>query len=440
MSKPPLDARGRSDAADWFGVLPYHWSALAIKRITPVKRGASPRPIDNPIYFDENGEYGWVRISDVTKSGAYLAETEQRLSDLGASLSVKLTPGSLFLSIAGSVGKACIANAKVCIHDGFVYFPNLRVNPRWLFQIFESSLPFAGLGKLGTQLNLNTDTVASIKIPIPPSSEIEHILGFLDTETAKIDHLIQKQERLIELLQEKRQAVISHAVTKGLDPTVPMKDSGIELLDMVPAHWKICPLKHLTPDERQIMYGIVLPGPHSEGGVPIVKGGDVAPDRLKVDLLNRTTVEIESNFVRSRLRGGDIVYAIRGSIGAAAIVPVELEGANLTQDAARISPHKGCLNSWLLYALKSVRIFAQLDASATGATIRGINIFSLKRAKLAMPPYHEQEAISLFLDLEISKIDDLNTKAKRSIDLMKERRSALISAAVTGKIDVREEA
>ena len=138
---------------------------------------------------------------------------------------------------------------------------------------------------------------------------------------------IVKKERLIELLQEKRAALITRAVTKGLDPNVPMKDSGVEWLGEIPAHWRMKRLWHLTPDERPIMYGIVLPGPNVEDGVPIVKGGDVAADRLRLDLLNRTTKEIEVGYIRSRLRGGDLVYALRGSIGEVAWVPDELAGA-----------------------------------------------------------------------------------------------------------------
>jgi len=109
----------------WFHSLPNGWVSRRIKTISPVMRGASPRPIDDPIYFDDDGEYAWVRISDVTASDGLLTSTTQRLSALGASKSVKLDRGKLFLSIAGSVGKSCITDMKACIHDGFVYFPYL---------------------------------------------------------------------------------------------------------------------------------------------------------------------------------------------------------------------------------------------------------------------------------------------------------------------------
>lgn len=213
------------------------------------------------------------------------------------------------------------------------------------------------------------------------------------------------------------------------------KDSGLEWLGEIPAHWEVKRLWHLTPSHRRIMYGIVLPGPNVSDGVPIVKGGDVSPERLRIDLLNRTTREIESGYARSRLRGGDLVYAIRGSIGEVAIVPEELEGANLTQDAARVAYTSATHGPWLAHALKSATVFAHLEVGALGATIRGINIRDLKRAPLVVPPRAEQCAIAVFLDRETARIDELVAKKERLIGLLKEKRTALITGAVTKGLD-----
>ena len=219
-----------------------------------------------------------------------------------------------------------------------------------------------------------------------------------------------------------------------------MKDSGVEWLGEIPAHWEVKRLWHLTPTDRRIMYGIVLPGPDVDVGVPIVKGGDVAATRLKVDSLSKTAFEIEARYVRSRLRGGDLVYSIRGSIGEVEIVPDELEGANLTQDAARVSYPSVTDGRWLLYALRSKRVFSQLEAGALGATIKGINIRDLKRVLIPVPPKSEQPEIASFLDAEAGTIEKLSSKVHQAIDHLKEFRTALISVAVTGKIDVREQA
>jgi type I restriction enzyme S subunit len=202
---------------DWLGDVPEHWEVKALKWESPVLRGASPRPIDNEIYFDDEGEYAWVRIADVSAAGMYLHETAQRLSPLGQSLSVPLEPGALFLSIAGSVGKPCITAIKCCIHDGFVYFPFWRGESRFLYYLFASGEPYKGLGKLGTQLNLNTDTVGSIVAGFPNLLEQRAIADFLDRETAKIDTMVAKVEIAIERLQEYRTALITAAVTGKID-------------------------------------------------------------------------------------------------------------------------------------------------------------------------------------------------------------------------------
>jgi len=211
------DVSVKDSGVEWLEDIPEHWEVKKIKWDTPVFRGASPRPIDDPAYFDDEGEYAWVRIADVTESGMHLEKTTQRLSELGASLSVKMEPGKLFLSIAGSVGKPCITKIKCCIHDGFVYFPRLTCDTKFLYYIFASGEPYKGLGKLGTQLNLNTDTVASIYMGFPPNEEQQAIADHLDRETTRIDNLVSKINQAIGKLQEYRSALITAAVTGKID-------------------------------------------------------------------------------------------------------------------------------------------------------------------------------------------------------------------------------
>ncbi|MFG3693095.1 restriction endonuclease subunit S [Stutzerimonas stutzeri] len=207
----------KDSGLEWLGEVPAHWHVVAIKWLSPVLRGASPRPIDDPKYFDDSGEYAWVRIADVSASDGTLRETTQTLSALGASLSVKMEPGEMFLSIAGTVGKPCITQIKACIHDGFVYFPSLSIDNKFLYRIFEVGTCYGGLGKMGTQLNLNTETVGGIQIGVPPNSEIAQILEFIDRQSSAFDSLIGEAARGVELLQERRSALISAAVTGKID-------------------------------------------------------------------------------------------------------------------------------------------------------------------------------------------------------------------------------
>lgn len=218
----------KDSGVPWLGEVPAHWKITSIKRLSVVQRGASPRPIEDPKYFDDEGEYAWVRISDVSASDGLLRETTQRLSDLGASLSVKIYPGELFVSIAGSVGKPCMSAIKACIHDGFVYFPQLKLDAKFLFRIFEAGICYGGLGKFGTQLNLNTDSVGGIRIAVPPDYELADILRFLDAELAKLDALRRHADAAIRLLTERRSALITAAVTGQIDVRGLVKEAESE--------------------------------------------------------------------------------------------------------------------------------------------------------------------------------------------------------------------
>lgn len=274
---------------------------------------------------------------------------------------------------------------------------------------------------------------------VPPIDEQRAIAQFLTRETARIDVLIEKKLRQINLLHQKRAALIRHAVTKGLDSNAPMRDSGVDWLGLIPAHWTVCRLMSLTPAYRQIMYGIVLPGPHVEGGLPIVKAGNVAPGKLRHDLLKCTTPEIEAPFARARLRAGDLVFAIRGSIGAVEMVPEDVSGSNITQDVARVAPRSGVESTWLLYALESSSTQEQVAAATLGATVKGLNIFDLKRLYLPVPPPDEQRRLGEWMRVRFERIATVIARVETSIDRLREYRTALISAAITGKIDLRKE-
>ncbi len=429
----------------WLGDIPADWGVKRLRfavDFNPSKREVRGLPLDTSVSFvpmEAVGEYGGL-VLDGTKPLESVSEGYTYFRD-GDVVMAKITPcfengkGAIAAGLANSIGFGTT--------ELTVLRPRPETDARFLFYLTLSD-PFRRLGAsemygAGGQKRVPDDFIRNLDHPLPVRSAQRAIAEFLDRETGKIDALVAKKERLIELLQEKRTALITHAVTKGLDPTAPTKPSGIPWLGNIPAHWEVKKLWHLTPDDRQIMYGIVLPGPNVDGGVPIVKGGDVKPGRLSLERLNRTTPEIEAGYARSRLRGGDIVYAIRGSIGDAELVPDEIAGANLTQDAARIAPASGVTGNWLLYAVKSEAIFRQLEIGALGATIRGINIRDLKRACLPVPPSGEQSEIANYLDQAVSQFDELINAVEAARDRLKEFRTALISAAVTGKIDVREE-
>jgi type I restriction enzyme S subunit len=343
----------------------------------------------------------------------------------------------VFVSIAGSVGKPCVLGVKACIHDGFVYFPHLRIPARFLYRIFEAGSCYAGRGKLGTQLNLNTDTIGDIRIGVPPLDELQTINLFLDRETAKIDALIAEQERLIALLKEKRQAVISHAVTKGLDPNASMRDSGIKWLGEVPAHWEIRPLKHLvscasggTPSKDNPAYW--------NGDLPWASAKD-----LKADVLKDTADHISEWAIRDGVANlepsGSVLVLVRGMM-LARTFPVVLTKVPMAinQDLKALRGGRDLQSEFLAWHLRGTEPESLSRIDEAGHGTKALRMEAWTSLRLCVPPRREQDAIAALLDLETANIDELCAEAEAAISLLQERRSALISAAVTGKIDVRK--
>lgn len=428
--------RYKDSGVEWIGQVPNHWKVLKIKRLTRVKRGASPRPIDDPIYFDDDGEFSWVRISDVTTSKMYLNESTEKLSALGASLSVKLTPGQLFISICATVGKPCITKIKCCIHDGFVYFPDFKGDNRFLYYIFEAGEAYNGLGKLGTQLNLNTDTVGSITIGLPPLNEQIAIANFLDQKTAEIDGLIADKEKLIELLQEKRQAVITEAVTKGLNPNVRLKDSGIEWIGEIPEHWEVKRIKYLAtvnPNKSEVRH---LPSEQEVTFIPMEK--IIATGKVDYSLTN--TIENLINGY-TYFRDGDIIMAKVTPCfenGNIAIVNGLLNGIGFgTTELHVLRCNNKCYNRFLFYYLQSDIFKSKGISEMYGvAGLKRIPTDFILNYKLGIPDYQEQEQIALYLDNITGKIDTLISDIQTQIDKLREYRQSIISEAATGKIKV----
>ena len=417
----------RDSGIPWMGEVPSHWQSLKLKHFLEEKRKTA-----NPSL-----EAGSISFGSVVYKNAesLAAETKASYQEV---LPGEFLVNPLNLNFDLKSLRTALSGIEVVVSTGYIVLRSKQLAKRyvrWLLHEFDVA-HMKTLGS-GVRQTINYTDIGNSVFCKPSFDEQTQIARFLDFETARIDALIEKQQDLIALLKEKRQAVISHAVTKGLNPSAPLRDSGVEWLGMVPAHWEVRPLHRIVDQKRQVMYGIVLPGPDVAEGVPIVKGGDVKLERLNLASLNKTTAAIESKYARSRLRGGDLVYAIRGGVGDVELVPEEISGANVTQDAARIAPGRGVSAEWLLMSLRGNYFWRQIERRITGATVRGINIYDLKRGFVAVPPKDEQLAIAAFLKYRLGRIEELHHRSRILLDLLQERRTALISAAVTGKIDVR---
>lgn len=284
--------------------------------------------------------------------------------------------------------------------------------------------------------------MAAIKLPFPSSLEQEKISSYLDRETAKLDILISKQEKLIELLQEKRQAMISHAVTKGLNPDTKMKDSGIEWLGEVPEHWTVMPLKHaiLGIESGTSVNSIDVPAGPGEYGIlktSCVYTGCFDKNENKIvvpEELDRVSCPLKANtLIVSRMNTPELV-------GAAGLVEETIDCLFLPDRLWQVSFHgadPAFIHYWTM--TEFYRYQVKLVCSGTSSSMQNLTQDQFKMFILSEPDLIEQNVISEYLDQETRKIDSLIEKAKRSIALAKEHLTALISAAVTGKIDVREQ-
>jgi type I restriction enzyme, S subunit len=297
-----------------------------------------------------------------------------------------------------------------------------------------AQLEAAATGSSASMQNIGQASVKDLLLPAPSVTTQRAVTDLLDRNTAAIDALIEKKERLVAAAEQRRAALIGDVVLGALS-TAKRRGTGTPL-GAIPEHWAVKRLMYLTAPRRPIMYGIVLPGPNVDDGVPIIKSGNCTRETLRPELLHKTTFEIEAGYARSRVAKDDIVYAIRGSVGMAALVPEDVAGANLTQDAARIAPAPEINPRWLLYAVDSAPVWAQLAAGIVGAKVKGINIRDLKRPLVPVPPRREQDEIAAYLDAEIGKLHDLEAATIRSIEALGEYRQALITAAVTGQLDI----
>ncbi len=287
--------------------------------------------------------------------------------------------------------------------------------------------------------HISPSDIRGFPLPFPSYDEQTQIAAFLDHETAKIDTLIEKQQQLIELLKEKRQAEISHAVTKGLNPDAPMKDSGVEWLGEVPEHWEVSRLGfHAT----KIGSGKTPKGGaeiYQDSGVLFIRSQNVYDDGLRIAKSESVYINesIHHEMAGTSVLDGDVLLNITGgSIGRSCLVPTNFPDANVNQHVC-ILRFPTSIREFISFVMKSNSIKEQIDAFQTGGNREGLNFEQIAKLKFTLPPLNEINSIIEHIKLITVTFNTLEEQAQQAIQLMQERRTALISAAVTGKIDVR---
>lgn len=425
-----------SDAV-WADTLPKHWATVHLRWISNIYAGGTPSKTNTA--FWQSGTVPWLNSGSVNQQ--YIIEPSTFITqDALENSSAKWIPkGALVIALAGQ-GKtkgmvAQLGIKSTCNQSMAAIVPHEEYYSRylywWLNSNYQNIRNMSG-GDLRDGLNL--EHLGNIQCPRPDVDECRYIADFLDCETAKIDTLIEKQQQLIKLLKEKRQAVISHAVTKGLNPDAPMKDSGVEWLGEVPEHWIVKRLKHISP---KVGVGLVInPSTYTKDeGVYFIFGGDVKEYSFDLTKTRRMTKQDSDSLLPSRLNYRDIVSIRVGYPGVTAVVPKHLEGSNC---ASVIIIRRGKFNSdWLCAAMNIWVGRQQVDLASYGAAQKQFNVSDAVEFIFPVPPLVEQDAIANYVNKSLDKFDSLAEKAQIQVDLLKERRSALISAAVTGKIDVR---
>ncbi|RDI98923.1 restriction endonuclease subunit S [Dyella solisilvae] len=436
----------RSSGVEWLGNVPTHW------RIDRFK--ASIESCRNGIWGGEpngNGDdIACVRVADFDRSRLVVKGKIPTLRNVSEKERVGriLEKGNLLLEKSGGgelqpVGQVVMYQCTVpAVCSNFVAKMTLASGMFPSYWNYVHSAAYSvrvnvgAINQTSGIQNLDQDRYFNEQAPFPPTIEQAAIAAFLDRETAKIDALIAEQEKLIALLAEKRQATISHAVTRGLNPDAPMKDSGLVWLGEVPAHWKISRLKYAT--------SMIVDCPHEtpvydeEGPYKVVRTADLTEGELHTDKMYAVSeLEYRNRIRRQFLKKDDIVYGREGERwGLAAQIPRDDEfclGQRMMQFRTSDAMHAG----YLMWQLNSLSTYRQGQLDTVGATSPHVNVGTIRNYVLAEPPFEEQRAIFAFLETETMRLDDLDGEAGRIIALLKERRSALIAAAVTGQIDVR---
>jgi len=436
----PRYPKYKESGVDWLGSVPEHWTVAALKRGFDVTLGKMLQPEMK----DVNDElHPYLRAANIQWAGVDTSDVKLMWFSPQDRKQLQLVAGDLLVSEGGDVGRSCLWKAEI----GNCYFQNSvnRVRAKdgcdtsylyyWMSTIKDKGFVDVLCNK-STIAHFTAEKVSAVPSPLPPLPEQNAIATFLDRETAKIDALIAEQQRLIELLKEKRQAVISHAVTKGLNPNAPMKPSGIEWLGDVPEHWDVGPLKRFwqVTDCKHITAEFV------EDGIPLASIREVQGRWISLDDAKRTTEHFYEMLIEGNRRPmpGDLIFSRNATVGEVAQVHPEHPRFAMGQDVVLLRKYLSDFSSdFLQQVIRSSVVIEQLGNLMIGSTFKRINVEEIRSLAIPIPPPNEQSDIASFLDSEISKADSLVIEAESAINLLQERRTALIAAAVTGQIDAR---
>lgn len=441
MSFPKYPEYKKSNL-DYLGTVPGHWRLKRVKFLLAetydsIKIGPFGSQLTSDMLVAEGAKvYGQENVISKNFSRGARFITEEKRAELNV---YSVLAGDILITMMGTSGRCAIV--PIGSADGVMdsHLLRIRLSAEVIPEFFQRLIDeadyvahqVATLGKGSIMHGLNSGIVKQLELAIPPVEEQTAIATFFDRETGKIDALIAEQERLLALLTEKRQATISHAVTKGLNPDVPMKDSGVVWLGEVPEYWEVVTFQRcvyvaegqVDPEKQPYRSMLLIAPNHVESGT----------GRL---LYTETAEQQSAESGKYLCTKGDVIYSkIRPALRKVCLAP---DDCLCSADMYPLRGSKNLINQFLMWFMLSEPFSALAVLESGRVAMPKINRESLKEVWISLPPKHEQLAITSFLDTETAKIDALKSESERAIALLKERRSALIAAAVTGQIDVRQ--
>tara|TARA_R100000789_G_scaffold37622_1_gene40193 strand:- start:837 stop:2243 length:1407 start_codon:yes stop_codon:yes gene_type:complete len=435
----------KESGANWLGEVPTHWRVFSLKR--------SVEGCVNGLWGDEpdgKNDLAVIRVADFDRQQSKVGTSKLTFRSVTKKerLTRSLLNGDLLIEKSGGGDKTLVGCVVLFEHEFPAITSNFvaRMRPAEGFDskflcyafdaLYKGKVNYPAIKQTTGIQNLDSESYLQEKFCFPSKGEQQKIAAFLDHETAKIDVLIAEQQRLIKLLKEKRQAVISHAVTKGLNPNATMKDSGVEWLGEVPAHWRVAKLSF----RYSVELGKMLDEKKVSGEylLPYLRNRDVQWGRVNVDGL--PAMDIKSlEMDRYTVSHGDLLVCEGGEVGRAAIWRGVSGKIGYQKALHRLRPLKKQRDTveFFFYVLEAAVFRGVFEQSEAKATIAHLPAEQFRQYRFPFPPLSEQIEIANFLKVGLGEIESLFSASEELVESLQERRSSLISAAVTGKIDVR---
>lgn len=401
-----------------------------------------------PESTDEDYELEYLDIGNVTSSGTITGTKQLKFKAAPSRARRRVRHGDIIVSTVRTYLRAIarIDNPKpnLIVSTGFaVVRPSHKANADFLGYSLQSHTCIDEVVARSTGVSYPAITASELmKIPVPlaPPSEQRRIADFLDRETEKIDRLIDEKEKLIDLLKEKRKAVISHAVTQGLNPSAKMRDSRVPWLGWIPEHWQTLQLRRLSPYITSGSRGWAKY--YADQGNIFVRIGNLSRHSIRVKLEDIQYVDPPSGSEgeRTRIQGGDVLVSITAYLGSIGLSDQSVAGGYINQHIAlvRLPINTQTMAHYLAYSLLGAPGQAQLGGAGYGGTKVQLGLEDVKALWFALPPKKEQAIIVSWINTRTQKIENTLLALKEAVSLLRERRAALISAAVTGRLGVRE--